>query len=66
MQHPFTVLSGEYAGLLSRCTLTSPAESKEAAIRLLRDLDAYKSVQAVTGVPAVWLMAVNEQKTHGF
>ena len=63
MDHPFSVLGPEYLDLLGRCTITRATEAMAEAKRILPFMPRYKAVSAKTGVPAVWLAAVNERES---
>ena len=63
MQHPFAALEPEYLDLLGRCVVTREAEARAAAARIIKLMPRYKAVSAKTGVPAVWLAAVNDRES---
>lgn len=65
MAHPFTALEGDYLACLARCKVTENVEAASVAKRLIKDVDSYKSVEQVTGVPAAVIMALNERESSG-
>lgn len=65
MQHPFEVLSPEYAHRWSVMKVTRPQAAIAAAKSLLINRAAYDACQAATGVPSGWLMCVNERESDG-
>lgn len=60
--HPFQALEAEYLHDLSRFDITNPGKVIKRARELLPLKPRYASVSAGTGVPIVWLMAVNERE----
>lgn len=65
MKHPFDVLRLEYDHLLATVAITAPLQVEKAAHRLLNDRAFYLEVSKITGVPAAWLMAINEREGGG-
>jgi lysozyme family protein len=63
MQHPFDVLKEEYETLLSSCQIFRIADAKARAEKLINLKPYYEEVSARTGVPIVWLMAINERES---
>jgi lysozyme family protein len=63
MRHPFDALAGEYTALLASCQITRRLEAIVAAKRILKLKPRYQAVSAKTGVPILWLMAINERES---
>jgi lysozyme family protein len=59
MQHPFSVLSTEYASSLARMVITDSAHVEQAVKEILPGKVRYKAVEAVTKIPAAGLGAVD-------
>ncbi len=63
--HPYGSLVTEYIGLLLVMRMTRDSQIAEAADRILERKSRYAEVSANTGVPAAWLMAVDERESSG-
>lgn len=62
MQHPFTVLAGEYASLLAGMRITRADDARRVAQGLLVTKYHFADVSAKTGVPLAWGMASFERE----
>jgi len=56
-------LKDEYAELLKTARVTRATEIERTADRLIKLIPRYRDVEAATGVPAVWLAAINERES---
>jgi lysozyme family protein len=65
MNHPFSELEPEYKNLLSICQVQRKPLADQAAARLLKDKAFYTAVTSQTGVPAAFIMALNERESSG-
>lgn len=65
MQHPFEVLSPEYAHRWATMKVTRPQDALALGRRLLAGRANYDAVQAVTGVPSVLLAGIHERESDG-
>ena len=63
MIHPFAILQSEYLDLLGRLKITREADARTAAGRIIKLMPRYKVISAKTGVPAVWIAAINERES---
>jgi lysozyme family protein len=63
MKHPFSALRAEYEHMLASMVVTRPAFVDEVAHRLVGYKPRYGPVAAKTGVPIVWLAAINERES---
>lgn len=63
MQHPFDVLKAEYLALLSKAKITRASEAKSRAAEIIKLKPHYAPVSEKTGVPIIWLMAINERES---
>lgn len=63
MQYPYAALRGEELALLATCQITGRPSALAAAKRILPLKPRYAEVSAKTGVPILWLMAINERES---
>lgn len=63
MTHRFEDLEPEYSDLLASMTINRPAVVEAVAHHLLPFRERYAAVEAKTGVPVVWLAAINERES---
>jgi lysozyme family protein len=63
MAKPFEALRDEYLDLMSTMTYTKTTAIEATAKKLLKFKDRYAAVTASTGVPIIWLAAINERES---
>lgn len=63
MQYGYVALASEYESLLSRMTITNPAQVRAVATHLLGFKERYTQVWAKARVPVIELSALNERES---